>query len=1621
MKKILLSLIMLCCMTAAWAGDGNGSKDNPYSGEWDLKDLTQIIRIGDYLAYDCVLSGGLTVVTDSKLNKEIFNSSSAFAFKDPIGDAPKDEYAVYCENNKPVERQQQAFFVKDIVVYLGSNPTLKITGHYTGKYEKDDAKNIVEVATAEDFFRAFKDNYDKHDVVIKITKDIDMANVASDWSDYINRKDLEFKATIDGYYTAEDSLGRESIAQHSIKNFNSMLVSTMTNATVKGIKLHNWKKHPNVAEDWHPAMLAGRATNCTFQDITLEECSYNDQWLSDLASYVRSGFGLMVNNMDGCTVDGVRIVGCSVQKIGAGVGAIAGIAENSIFRDCYTDHYTSLFAEASNAYVGGFVGKAEKCIFEDCVNMASVMGSEKADNVGGFTGTCTRCRFVNCINTGPLSQISRETFENYNAIKTDSFFSLMNTVKNKLISLSEYDAVWKHLQMKVDNVAPLKVRGMPQHIQSQINLREFRSKMISGCIMNVVMLLWTIKGEVNKALCPDEMGGISGAAYGSKFDRCFNGGLLHCLDAWCGGIVGRARSIEQNGNNEMVGVNEFRNCINRGYVQGDERVGGIVGELEDGHIYNCLNMGSVDCYEETRGSMYGMTGSSKPVINCFALSHEESDYKFGGENDPNKIHNVSLLDIKSGRVAYELNRLSDSNYFGQSIGTDPCPIFNGEIVTPASIRDDVNIIYEVDSLADFLYAMFDQYAEIKLNNDIDFANSWVTLYRQTFPFRGKIDGAFHSIKNLKVKIDGSEDDNNIYHWYENLYRGTRDYYALIGAAEGATFKNLKIEDFDMALPERDAILVGLSKNNTYQNVRLAGKSSIVAPVWAGGLVYESRKDRFVDCTIGKDCKIGSSNITILDYDGDAAGMASQAYGSTFIHCVNNGEIYSRTDGAGGIVCDAFDGCVFERCVNNGKVHHSSKILHTDDEVGGIAATATDCTFIQCVNNGHLVCNDEYGGGIVGEGINVKIDNCLNASQNLEFSENTCGGIIGTAVNSKVTNCFSYADYALIGKNDGMDEASGNNYQLTVKTVCNSPYVMGVTPKMAAAGYVTYWLNNNSAENLKTQPWTQNINQRDYLQVDPHPVLDMHEPVNIEDITGFTYISSADDLKNFAKRVNEGKDDAQFACAVLISDIDLKGEEWTPIGNDKHRFRGLFDGQGHTISGLNCSVDDVQEGAGLFGVVDALTSIENVIVGERSIVKHSKNSGAGSAGIVGMVKSDDKLWGDVHIRNCGNYATVSAWTDAGGILGTVMNNMDHSTIMESKVKVYVERCFNMGTIDGQDSGLLCGYMQNRGVVSDCWSGGKLLCTKVLTVPYRGAKEELGKQKFFVGYDESLDIKNCYAINPTDSVQREKMDKRQNGVTNVSEDDATQGNLIFQLNGNTNDATKQLVWEQNLGADAHPLFGNKGIYHSRDINNEYGTVCLPYTLYSNDNIKYYKFSNVVNDEDEITLQFQYTDKVKPGTPTIFRSKTMGVCTFIDELDKYEGTYDKYDFNLSIEVRGNDWKMHSHPFEKVFEGEEAKTVYYVYNNEIRNAKKTTVAPYRAYFRGPDIMELTGNQAQTRVRIVIEDEDGTTSIIAPSEWNSLPLREGWGGSSYSLMGTEVNDSYRGIVIKNGKKYLRK
>ena len=106
-----------------------------------------------------------------------------------------------------------------------------------------------------------------------------------------------------------------------------------------------------------------------------------------------------------------------------------------------------------------------------------------------------------------------------------------------------------------------------------------------------------------------------------------------------------------------------------------------------------------------------------------------------------------------------------------------------------------------------------------------------------------------------------------------------------------------------------------------------------------------------------------------------------------------------------------------------------------------------------------------------------------------------------------------------------------------------------------------------------------------------------------DTTTNTYaISKGSELAWFASQVNgtasrSGEINTfQGKTFVLTSNIDLAGHEWTPISmstnlSGAETFRGTFDGQGYTISGLTVNRSDV---AGLFGYVYAAT-IKNVTI------------------------------------------------------------------------------------------------------------------------------------------------------------------------------------------------------------------------------------------------------------------------------------------------------------------------------------------------------------------------------------------------------------------------------------------
>ena len=213
------------------------------------------------------------------------------------------------------------------------------------------------------------------------------------------------------------------------------------------------------------------------------------------------------------------------------------------------------------------------------------------------------------------------------------------------------------------------------------------------------------------------------------------------------------------------------------------------------------------------------------------------------------------------------------------------------------------------------------------------------------------------------------------------------------------------------------------------------------------------------------------------------------------------------------------------------------------------------------------------------------------------------------------------------------------------------------------------------------------------------------------------IGNLEELKAFVTEL--GKDNT--ACARLTSDIDLAGENWTPIapqsGYATDAFAGTFDGDYHTISNLNISSSS-SNGVGFFGTVNGATiknlNIDGTVVGNSSqyvggivgrtqgtviidscsfsgsVSSTKTGSNAGVGGIVGRVNA-----GSVKITNSFNKSTVTGSVSAG-ILGYL-----------SAKGTSIENCYNSGTISGSArSGGIAGQVHNSTKINLCYNKGKI---------------------------------------------------------------------------------------------------------------------------------------------------------------------------------------------------------------------------------------------------------------------------------------------------------------------------
>lgn len=256
-------------------------------------------------------------------------------------------------------------------------------------------------------------------------------------------------------------------------------------------------------------------------------------------------------------------------------------------------------------------------------------------------------------------------------------------------------------------------------------------------------------------------------------------------------------------------------------------------------------------------------------------------------------------------------------------------------------------------------------------------------------------------------------------------------------------------------------------------------------------------------------------------------------------------------------------------------------------------------------------------------------------------------------------------------------------------------------------------------------------------------------------TGNPYeISTAAELAWFRTYVNEGN---LSVCAKLTDNIDLKDfchaadasnnieKSWEPIGSydsyPNKAYKGVFDGNGHTISNLYIKVQ--REGVGFFGCASG--SIKNITFDNAQVENTGNNSnysmtgivvGAGFATLQNLktlnncsVKSGAKSLGGIagNAKNCSNLennATVIGVYEVGGIVGVVNSNATLSScvnngmvtenrsgrcggIVGSLYKYTIEDCANYGNVTGtKEIGGIVGYAYGNSTIKRTLSSGDI---------------------------------------------------------------------------------------------------------------------------------------------------------------------------------------------------------------------------------------------------------------------------------------------------------------------------
>lgn len=669
------------------------------------------------------------------------------------------------------------------------------------------------------------------------------------------------------------------------------------------------------------------------------------------------------------------------------------------------------------------------------------------------------------------------------------------------------------------------------------------------------------------------------------------------------------------------------------------------------HYFTSSNAATAtSCYSLINLSLRQYGNSNSTYIN---RNNETLQYNIVFANDTEKRGSVSYSgihissttledDLQSGKICYLLNNSSSNDVnFYQSLNFDKYPVLDNRhyIINYDSTNktysntSNTNYIYDIwtyDDLMQFKAAVntkgrtaYENKDPVNLHRDFDLNNEkWTPIVW----FYGTFNGNGHKITNFYMDLADVyyvSDTNSA--WGLSFFGAAKVNNFSIETTITGTYP--KTTQLYLATLAYMGSCENVNVFVTYRECNISIKD--LYNFYCGGICaikYSDSDNSFNNCKLNmyfRNCNITISNNTSRYY--------MYIYGICYICNANNNTVLLSIDNTNTIVnvrdvyisgisqtgystlCNSYINCNIDiTYLTLGGI----MIADSEDIKGNIISCFSFVNFNGTFNG---LCSI---GGLAGSDISKIQKSYCVSNYNITIKGSYCniGGICGSAIigsSPYIKDCYVDANI-IYTANDTSTNRIG--FISLANTTNETVYYSGSISKTTSSGSITpsifgirlsddafksgevcYKLNKA----IDSTVFYQSINSNYYPTFNNNEWKVLYNssqtPSYYNNIPSFNNtISSYADLITFRNLVNNGTT-YNNQTITLLSDIDITGDEWIPIGTATSPFNGVFDGQNHKISNFKCYANNHLNQVGLFGnatnEIKNLT-IENVFIGEQ---------------------------------------------------------------------------------------------------------------------------------------------------------------------------------------------------------------------------------------------------------------------------------------------------------------------------------------------------------------------------------------------------------------------------------------